>query len=99
MRGWILYVHNAATRSITGRGWARGWRVKRCVQGRWRREREKGRAESNGEVLDILNFHLGHDHLGLFRPIDSGPSFRWETDDQLGTRREKEKRMASFDGR
>lgn len=99
MRGWILYVHNAATRSITGRGWARGWRVKRCVQGRRWREREKGRAESNGEVLDILNFHLGHDHLGLFRPIDSGPSFRWETDDQLGTRREREKRMASFDGR
>lgn len=60
-------------------------------KGRRRREREKGRAESNGEVLDILNFHLGHDHLGLFRPIDSGPSFRWETDDQLGTRREREK--------
>lgn len=53
-------------------------------------ESEKGREDwreraapesSRSGVLDILNFHLGHDHPDLFRPIDTiaGRSFRWET--------------------
>lgn len=63
MRGWILYVHNVArplARPWTGREWVESEKV--CRGGG---VREKERAESSRSgALDILNFHLGHDHLG-----------------------------------
>lgn len=64
--------------------------------------REKERAESSRSgALDILNFHLGHDHLGA-RSLSVGKrplvSMGNATDDQLGDERGREK-MASFDGR
>lgn len=108
MRGWILYVHNVArplARPWTGRGQGEsGWRVKRCVEGRRRRERERaGRIEQKRSTR-YIEFPLGPRSLRCsvsFGAI-AAPRFDGKRNGMISwdaETREGEKKMASFDGR